>query len=106
LNLFNKGWSKWKLFTIYFLVVLSHSVLDLFSVDKHPPTNGIMIFWPFSTKFLVSPIPIFPSVDTSKNGIYLMQDILREIGTEALVLGIILLGVLKCNCMSRISPDE
>ena len=84
----------------------SHSVLDFFSVDNHPPTNGIMIFWPFSTKFFVSPIPIFPSVDSSKNGIYFMQDILREIGVEALLLGAILLGVLKFSGKGRTSPDE
>ena len=81
----------------------SHSVLDFFSVDNHPPTNGIMIFWPFSTKFFVSPIPIFPSVDRFKNGIYFMQDILREIGIEALLLGVVLLWVLKVK--RRTSPD-
>ena len=106
LNLVNQGWSKWKLFSVYFLIILSHSVLDFFSVDSHPPTNGIMIFWPFSTKFFISPIPIFPSVDSSKNGMYFMQDILREIGTEALLLGAILLGVLKFRGKGRTSPDE
>ena len=85
-----------KLFPLYFLVILSHTVLDFFGTDTNPP-NGMMIFWPFSTEFYSCPISVFPSVDSSKEGIFLLVDMGREIIVELVLVGGAFLLILRSN---------
>ena len=77
------------------MILFSHIGLDYFGSDTHPPSNGIMIFFPFSTDFYASPIPIFPSVDAAKEGLLLLLDVLIKLGIEFVVFGGILLGLIK-----------
>ena len=77
------------------MVLFSHIGLDYFGADTHPPSKGIMIFFPFSTDFYASPISIFPSVDASKEGSLLLLDVLIVLGIEFVLLGGILLGLIK-----------
>ena len=47
-----------KSFIIFFTLVYSHVLLDFFSTDDVPPI-GIMLFYPFSSTYLISPFAIF-----------------------------------------------
>ena len=52
-------------------IVLSHLVLDFFSKDTREPC-GMPLFWPFSNKFLLSPVTIFQDVHkASSNSTFL-----------------------------------
>ncbi len=48
-------------FFIVFLLIYSHSLADLFTIDNRPPA-GVMLLWPFSSSFYISPIQILPGI--------------------------------------------
>ena len=47
-----------KSFIIFFTLVYSHVLLDFFSTDDVTPI-GVMLFYPFSSTYLISPFAIF-----------------------------------------------
>lgn len=47
---------------LIFLLLASHLVADYFGQDLGPPF-GIMIFWPLSDRFWLSPWPLFPAAN-------------------------------------------
>jgi len=49
-------------FLIFFTLLFSHPVLDLFMEDFKEPF-GLMLLWPFSNNYYISPITIFPGVN-------------------------------------------
>lgn len=53
-----------KSFFLFFLVYCSHLFLDILAADSRPPA-GIPLFWPFSSTYFISPVPILPSVHHS-----------------------------------------
>jgi membrane-bound metal-dependent hydrolase YbcI (DUF457 family) len=55
------------------LVLISHLVLDCLSKDRTPP-YGLQVFWPFSERFVSSPVTLFPDVDKGPdNGTFLLR---------------------------------
>jgi membrane-bound metal-dependent hydrolase YbcI (DUF457 family) len=40
---------------------LTHVVLDVLGSDSNPP-YGVMALWPFSRRYFISPIPLFPDI--------------------------------------------
>lgn len=53
-----------KSFFLFFLIYCSHLFLDYLAADSRPPA-GIPVFWPFSSTYFISPVPILPSVHHS-----------------------------------------
>jgi membrane-bound metal-dependent hydrolase YbcI (DUF457 family) len=47
---------------LIFLLLASHLVADYLGQDLGPPF-GIMIFWPLSDRFWLSPWPLFPAAN-------------------------------------------
>lgn len=43
-----------------FILLLSHIIMDYFTADTSIP-YGMTIFWPFSNRYFISPISIFPA---------------------------------------------
>jgi membrane-bound metal-dependent hydrolase YbcI (DUF457 family) len=46
---------------LVFGAVLSHLVMDFFTVDQNPPL-GIKLFWPITEKYYISPVLIFRDI--------------------------------------------
>ena len=53
------------LFTILFVVLVSHTILDIFSVDTSSP-YGVPLLWPLSQEYYISPVSLFPDVIRSE----------------------------------------
>lgn len=53
-------------FVIFFSLYYSHIILDFFNDDTRPPL-GVMAFWPLSSTFYLSPVPLFDSVHKSSD---------------------------------------
>lgn len=53
--------SFWLNFVVYFGVCFSHVLLDYFSADTAVP-YGVPMFWPFTSEYFMSPLPIFMSI--------------------------------------------
>jgi len=51
----------WLHITLFFSVILSHLVLDLFSLDQSYP-YGLKLLWPFSNEYYISPQTIFTDI--------------------------------------------
>jgi membrane-bound metal-dependent hydrolase YbcI (DUF457 family) len=47
-----------KSFIVFFILVYSHVLLDFFSTDDIPPI-GVMLFYPFDSTYIISPLTIF-----------------------------------------------
>jgi membrane-bound metal-dependent hydrolase YbcI (DUF457 family) len=54
------GRSAWG-FCFILALTGSHLLADIFCVDKAPP-HGIMLGWPLSKHYWLSPVPLFPAV--------------------------------------------
>jgi len=55
------------------LVLLSHLVLDCLSKDQMPP-HGLQVFWPFSDRYVISPVAVFLDVNKGiDNGTFLLR---------------------------------
>lgn len=59
---------KWKkllsfrtAFLIFFILYFVHVLVDMAAVDLRPPI-GVELLWPFSSKYFISPIIVFPPV--------------------------------------------
>jgi len=48
-------------FLIIFMVIYSHSLVDLFTIDNRLPA-GVMLLWPFSSSYFISPIQVLPGI--------------------------------------------
>jgi inner membrane protein len=84
-----------------FGAVLSHLVLDYFTVDQNPP-YGIKLFWPFTQKYYISSVPVFQDVykaSTSSGflGSLFCRYNLGTVLTEMLILGPFLLLICLQN---------
>jgi inner membrane protein len=55
------GQPPFRMGLLTFGAIFSHLVLDYFTVDQNPPF-GIKLFWPFTEKYYISPVPIFQDV--------------------------------------------
>ncbi len=65
-------WSRFALFTsIYF----SHIFLDYFSHDSSAPF-GVPMFWPLTSEYFISPVPIFMSIQKSGGSGEFVQSLL------------------------------
>ena len=56
----------WRYFALLFALYYSHVVLDFFNNDTRFP-YGIMAFWPLSSTFFMSPLPVFESIEKSSD---------------------------------------
>jgi len=54
-----------RLFIVLLVVLGSHTILDIFSVDTSSPF-GVPLLWPFSQEYFISPYSLFPDVIRSK----------------------------------------
>jgi inner membrane protein len=78
---------------IAFGSVLSHLVLDYFTVDQNPPF-GIKLFWPFTENYYISSVPVFQDVyRNSENSGFFKSLICRHNGA-ALLIEIAIMGSL------------
>jgi inner membrane protein len=58
---------------VCFIVLLSHLALDCLSMDRLPP-RGLQVFWPFSDRYVFSPVAIFLDVNKGlDNGTFLLR---------------------------------
>jgi inner membrane protein len=48
------------------LVLISHLALDCLSKDRMPP-YGLQVFWPFSDRYVISPVTVFLDVNKGLN---------------------------------------
>ena len=65
--------------------VLSHLVLDYFTVDQNPPF-GIKLFWPFTGNYYISSVPVFQDVyRVSTNSGFFESLICRHNGVTLLI---------------------
>jgi len=46
---------------IFFALIYSHPIVDLFTLDQREPA-GVMLLWPFSSSFFISPIQVLPGI--------------------------------------------
>lgn len=68
------AWRRWpvgaetreRIFATVLLAWLIHPVLDVFSVDNNPPL-GVMLWWPFSDRFVHSSYTIFDPISRMWN---------------------------------------
>ncbi len=56
------GVSRFRLFLLCALAILSHPVLDYFAVDTKIPPGGVPLFWPLDQGLYLSPRPIFLNI--------------------------------------------
>jgi inner membrane protein len=86
-----------RVFCIAFGLYFGHVLLDILIVDTTPP-YGVQLLWPFSRRYFISPILIFPMVyKTDTSGTFLRSLLhvgnLRLIGVELLYFGpLVVLG--------------
>ena len=82
-----------KLIIILFICMLSHIVLDIFSVDTRPPI-GVAAFKPFSDITLYAPVQIFlPIKKMTYSGIFSVHNIYIAI-YEVLVFSVVIFIIL------------
>ena len=60
------GWPdrSWRSFLFVLALPASHLVADFFTADFSKP-YGMMLAWPFSIRYWLSPVPLFPSASKS-----------------------------------------
>lgn len=80
-------------------VYLGHLGLDLLMADRTPP-SGIQLLWPFSTRYVASPIALIPGLNIQAP---LSWQTLRVVGTEVLLLAplIVVVGVVRQRRIHR-----
>lgn len=76
---------------ICLIVLLSHLALDCMSRDSLPP-HGLQVFWPFSERYVMSPVAIFLDVNKGvDNGTFLLRlatfHNVKTMALEAALLG-------------------
>jgi len=75
------------------LVLLSHLALDCLSKDRLPP-RGLQLFWPFSERYVMSPIAVFLDVNKGvDNGTFLLR-LATFHNVKTMLLETVLLGPL------------
>jgi len=80
---------------LFFLVILcSHLFLDYISFDGRPPA-GIPLFWPFSSRYMISPYPILPAIRHS----HLDNATVAQFLTDFFSLHNMYVVVLECGIM-------
>lgn len=78
---------------LIFLLLASHLAADYFGSDTRPPL-GIMALWPFSSRFYLSPWPVFPAPSKTTLGDLLSLKNLFVVLTEiAFVAPFVLLAL-------------
>jgi len=79
------GVTGWRWIGLLPLFVLGHLFLDYFTEDRRPPI-GFPMFWPFSDRLVISPVPVFPCLlrDPSLPGFWSHN--LHTLLVEALIL--------------------
>jgi inner membrane protein len=82
---------KWKkntsfhiAFLIFFSLYFVHVLIDAAAVDLRPP-SGVELLWPFSSKYFIAPIRIFPPVHK--------KSIMDLVSFDNFVTGAIELGI-------------
>jgi inner membrane protein len=73
------------------LIVLSHLLLDYFTIDRRAP-YGIQLFWPISKQYMISPIVLFQDVQKSSTNMTFIPSLFSihngvTVLTEVLILG-------------------
>jgi membrane-bound metal-dependent hydrolase YbcI (DUF457 family) len=76
-----------------FGAVLSHLVLDYFTVDQNSP-SGIKLFWPLTEKYYISSVPIFQDVyKISTSSGFFKSLICRHNGVTLLIETVVMVPV-------------
>lgn len=86
-------------------VYYSHLILDFFNTDTRAP-YGVMLFWPFSSDYFMSPWPVFLSVAKTSDSstffrVFLSAHNLQVALRELLVMGPVVLGVVGVKRLLR-----
>lgn len=93
-----------KYFTLVFVALLSHLLLDWLTVDLSPP-QGILAWWPFSLERTISPVSIFPNASKDTLGDLWQWRNLRPVAVELTVFGSLLAAVLFTKTRRRVVSD-
>lgn len=80
---------KLKLAAIVFLLVMTHLVIDYFTIDSRYP-YGVMLWWPFSNQFFHASHPIFLPLKKGTIGSLISWLNLRTAASEIITFGPIL----------------
>jgi len=100
------GISKKRIFGCCLISLLSHPILDYFSADTSKPF-GVPLFWPFDTKYYISPFPLFRDVQRNQDtlGTFLASIINSNnawgIAVESLFSGTILFALFAFKRRSK-----
>jgi membrane-bound metal-dependent hydrolase YbcI (DUF457 family) len=85
---------QWRQAIFSSLLVFSHLVVDILTRDGSPP-YGIPLMWPFESKYIYSPVAVFPSLVKSQESRHFLESVFSahnawSVLSEILVLGPIL----------------
>jgi len=89
-----KKYSLIKNFLFFFIISCSHLLLDYISFDGRPP-EGIPVFWPLSSQYMILPHPILPPIRHS----HLDNATVAQFLTDFLSLHNLYVVGLECGIM-------
>lgn len=81
--------SFWRIGGVSLILLLVHLFMDFSTGDTSVP-YGIMLFWPFSNRYYISPISIFPAFPKRAS----VADVVNPLNLKAYIYELILLGPL------------